>query len=188
MLRFDGIGLAAAFCLVAAMGMAGASRARAEMPQMPVSRDAPPPRVKAWASCEEAGEKQEIEVLVRGVRSAEGRIRVQLYDGDPDHFLAKGWKLYRGEADAVEGEAKLCVPVPAPGEYAIVVMHDENANGKFEAFSEGYGFSRNPSTFFGRPRHEEVAFEVEEGVTRIAVDLKYVFSAVKTRPRRAGRR
>jgi uncharacterized protein (DUF2141 family) len=56
------------------------------------------------------------------------------------------------------------VPGLSPGEYAIAVIHDENANAKLDTFAgipkEGIGFSRNPRFTFGPPRFAAARFSV----------------------------
>jgi len=51
------------------------------------------------------------------------------------------------------------------GKYAINVHHDEDGNGKVNQGlmgipSEPYGFSNNPSTFFGPPDYEDCLFDL----------------------------
>jgi uncharacterized protein (DUF2141 family) len=154
---------------------------------MKVSKDPPPPRPEEWKTCAEAKPDQEVMVHVDGIKDDKGNLRVQLYDDKPDHFLAKGWKLYRQDLPITGDEMDLCVPIPKPGVYAIVVIHDENKNGKFDVFSEGFGFSNNPKVLFGTPSHKDAAFEVKPGVNKIDVDMKYFFGGRKKRERRGGR-
>ena len=65
----------------------------------------------------------------------------------------------------------------APGQYALLVIHDENRNGKLDTMlgmpREGFGFSRNPALRMGPPAYGAVHFAVA-GPTRQAVMLKYL--------------
>ncbi len=65
----------------------------------------------------------------------------------------------------------------APGRYALLVIHDENRNGKLDTTlglpREGFGFSRNPALRMGPPRYDDVNFAVA-GHSRQAVKLKYL--------------
>jgi len=65
-----------------------------------------------------------------------------------------------------------------PGEYAIALFHDENANGKLDTLlgipREGFGFSRNPVVRFGAPRYDQVSIEIAAGFTRIRVKVQYL--------------
>jgi uncharacterized protein (DUF2141 family) len=66
------------------------------------------------------------------------------------------------------------VQLPAPGTYSFVAMHDRNANGKADFFSEGFGFTNNPKLGLGPPDAEDVMFAVPAGVTKTTVTLKYI--------------
>ena len=64
----------------------------------------------------------------------------------------------------------------APGRYAVVVLHDTNANGRFDVSALGipkddYGFSNNP-VLFGRPDFDRIAFELPVEGARISVRMK----------------
>lgn len=69
------------------------------------------------------------------------------------------------------------IAVPAPGRYALLVVHDENGNGKLDTLlgvpREGFGFSRNPGIRVGPPPYGAVQFEIA-GHSRQAVKLKYL--------------
>jgi len=152
-----------------------------------VSKDKPPPNPGTWPTCEEAKAGTELMVHVTGIKDDEGNLRVQLYDDVADHFLAKGWKLYRRDMPITGEDMDVCVPVPKPGVYALVVLHDANKNGKFDVFSEGFGFSNNPKIHFSTPDHEDVAFQINPGINNVEVDMNYVFAGRKKRVRRGGK-
>ena len=65
----------------------------------------------------------------------------------------------------------------APGRYALLVIHDENRNGKLDTMlglpREGFGFSRNPALRMGPPHYGDVNFAVA-GHSHQAVKLKYL--------------
>ncbi|WP_233503729.1 DUF2141 domain-containing protein [Sphingomonas psychrotolerans] len=52
----------------------------------------------------------------------------------------------------------------APGDYAVAVIHDANANSRLDTMlgipREGFGFSRNPAIRFGPPRFDAARFAV----------------------------
>ncbi|GHF25208.1 hypothetical protein GCM10017044_19980 [Kordiimonas sediminis] len=118
-----------------------------------------------------------IKVEVDGIRTIEGNVRAQIYGDNPDDFLGKGKKLVRIDVAATDESQTVCVPLPAPGKYAVVIMHDKNANGKADFFTEGFGFSRNPSLGLSAPDYEDVVVDVPEGVTDLAIELKYMFGS-----------
>jgi len=123
----------------------------------------------------EAGEAT-LEVTVDNLQTTEGQVRAQIYSSNPDDFLAKGKKLVRVDVpvETLAGPV-ICVPLPAPGTYALVVMHDKNANGKADIFSEGFGFSNNPKLSMAPPDSEEVLFVADAGVSRHNIELTYIF-------------
>jgi uncharacterized protein (DUF2141 family) len=63
----------------------------------------------------------------------------------------------------------------APGQYAVMVMHDENSNGKLDANligipKEGYGFSNNPRVM-RQPTYDETKFEVKAEDVNITIEI-----------------
>lgn len=123
----------------------------------------------------EAGQAA-LEVTVDNLQTTEGQMRAQIYSSDPDEFLAKGKKLVRVDVpvETLDGPV-ICVLLPAPGTYALVVMHDKNANGKADFFSEGFGFSNNPKLSLAPPDGEDVMFVAEAGVSKHVIELNYIF-------------
>jgi uncharacterized protein (DUF2141 family) len=65
------------------------------------------------------------------------------------------------------------------GNYALALIHDENANGKLDTVlgipREGFGFSRNPAIRFGPPKFVESRFAVTSGTTDESIRVKYLF-------------
>lgn len=66
----------------------------------------------------------------------------------------------------------------APGEYSLLLIHDENGNGKLDTMmgvpKEGFGFSRNPGLRMGPPRYEDVHFALPAGQSSETVKVKYL--------------
>jgi uncharacterized protein (DUF2141 family) len=124
-----------------------------------------------------AGKGPAVLVSVRGVKESTGKVRVQAYPATGSAWLAKGRWLSRVESRANAGNMTFCVPVPAEGRYGIAVRHDRNANGKTDISKDGGGFSNNPSINIlnlGKPSVGKVAFQAGPGVTRIAINLRYM--------------
>ena len=127
-------------------------------------------------------------VDVSGIESDEGTLRIQIYSDNPDDFLVSGKKVLRVEVPSQPGVQRVCVTFPQAGVYSMAVMHDKNANGRADIFSEGFGFSNNPKLGFGPPDHEETLFEVGNGVTQMDVALIYYFQLAKKDSKRRRRR
>lgn len=69
------------------------------------------------------------------------------------------------------------LPVPAPGDYAVKVLHDRNGdrrmNKNFLGWpKEGFGYSRNPMTLTGPATFDAVAVRVERP-RDLTVNLRY---------------
>jgi uncharacterized protein (DUF2141 family) len=116
-------------------------------------------------------------ITVEGVRSDHGFVVANVYGDDRRRFLAdNGWlNVWRDPAQ--KGEVTMCLYVPEPGSYAVVVFHDANGDGVLNmgAFGprEGYGFSNNVRPFLSAPSLRSVSFPVSEGVTRLRIRLRY---------------
>jgi len=131
------------------------------------------------------------EIQVSNLVSAEGNIRVQIYNDNPDDWLAKGRKLVRVDVPVdPEGyeNQRVCVPVPDAGTYAFVVLHDKNANGKADIFTEGFGFSNNPKLGLSKPDHGAVITRVDKNYIVLPIDVKYVFGTNKEKRSKRRRR
>ena len=119
------------------------------------------------ASCAGA-HAADLTVKVTDLRSASGVVKVTLVDS------AAAWdnqapRIAAGGARPVDGAATIAFPGLEPGQYALMVMHDENDNGTLDKNfigmpTEGYGFSNNPDVM-RRATFEEARFEVEADQT-----------------------
>jgi uncharacterized protein (DUF2141 family) len=115
-------------------------------------------------------------VSVNGFKARSGRLRVLLYGNDPNSFLAKGARLKRIDVPVTAaGPMNVCVAVPHPGTYAIAVRHDVNGDNSHGDWSDGGGFSNNPSVslLHLKPSLRQTAFNVGGGVKAINVVLLY---------------
>lgn len=126
-------------------------------------------------ACQAAGnDAAAVDLTISGFKDRTGRLRVQLYSDQPDEFLEKGAKLKRIDIPVTaSGPMSVCVALPAPGTYAIAVLHDRNANHKLDVLNDGVGFSGNPRLALAKPKYQSVAFTVPRGVTRMNVVLNY---------------
>lgn len=140
--------------------------------------------------CSPGENNASILVHVENIASVEGNIRAQIYSDKEEDFLEKGRKLVRVDIPVEANEQSVCVPLPATGNYSLVILHDKNANGKADFFSEGFGFSNNPKLRFGPPDVEDAAFSVHEGVNQMTVNLQYILGTddAKKKKRRSVRR
>ena len=110
----------------------------------------------------------QIRVNVHNVTKV-GILKLELFG--ENNFLKKEGKLRRIRVPAEEGSQKICINLPAPGEYAVVGYHDKDGdrrlkkNWKFKP-KEPYGLSNNPEVKSLRlPKFSETGFPVPmEGI------------------------
>ena len=117
-----------------------------------------------------------VRIAVHGIKESRGTIRVQSYRGTKEDWLEKGRWIYRMEAPAKAGTMTFCMPLPAPGTYAIAVRHDINGNGETDIFADGGAMSNNPSINIfnlGKPSYKKTAFRVGTGVEAIGIAMRY---------------
>ncbi|MEM7779644.1 MAG: DUF2141 domain-containing protein [Pseudomonadota bacterium] len=117
-----------------------------------------------------------IRVRINGVKNASGRVRVQVYNGTRADWLESGRWLNRIELPARAGRMTVCLPVPSSGDYAVAVRHDVNGNNETDIRTDGGAMSNNPSINIfnlGKPGIDKTRFSVGEGVSSIAITMKY---------------
>ena len=117
-----------------------------------------------------------ITVDVSGVRTAEGRVHVDICP--PARFLDDcPWS---GEAPATTGTTEVIVKDVPPGRYAAQAFHDRNGNGKvdrglFGIPNEGVGFSNDAKIVMAPPKFADAAFDHGAAAQRSAFKLRYFF-------------
>lgn len=118
-----------------------------------------------------------IDIRIEGLRSTKGMVRACLTKV-PALFLKcdQDPASLRASMPAANG-AQLHFAGVAPGDYALVVLHDENENRKVDTIlgipKEGVGFSRNPVLIIGPPSFAAVRFTVADGYVAQLVKLRY---------------
>jgi len=127
----------------------------------------------AFHSSDDAGT---LKVEIVGLRSSEGVVLISLfkdgkgYPNEPEEAFKKA-KISINAAKASIDFANL----PA-GEYAIVVLHDENNNLKMDKSlgipKEGYGFSNNVTGLMGPPSFSKASFKYE-GTQVVKIKMRY---------------
>jgi uncharacterized protein (DUF2141 family) len=122
----------------------------------------------AWAA--------DLNIDVSGVKSAEGQIKLMLFDKTEGFRKEASSREVLAIPAAVGNQQAVFKDLP-PGRYAAIAYHDENANGKLDLRfgmipAEGYGLSNNPEVF-GPPSFEHASFELDDAGTRIEIRLAY---------------
>lgn len=167
-----GIGFAARIAGLALLSMNAGAQAAEGQPQLAAAS-------VTGASLKASVPSSTLEIDIAGLRSTKGIILICLTANPasfPDCEGGKDSRLMRvfaNKAGAIE------VKGLAPGNYAISLVHDENANGRLDKAilipREGFGFSRNPKITFGPPKFSAVEVNVGQGDVKIPVKMKYYF-------------
>ncbi len=114
-------------------------------------------------------------VKITGISEAVGKMAVKLvssqeaYDGKAKASAAQMLSVSSTEP------MTMTFPDLAPGTYAVMVMQDENGNGKLDSNilgipKEGYGFSNNPNVM-RKPYFNETKFEVTSADKAIEIEI-----------------
>lgn len=118
-----------------------------------------------------------LEVDVDGLRNSRGLIQACLTQ-DRSKFPDCGADPRAIREAVPAGSRRVVFAGVTPGEYAVTLFHDANANNRLDTVfgipKEGFGFSRNPVIRFGAPRYDKVIIELPPGFTRLRVRLQYV--------------
>lgn len=126
-------------------------------------------------------------VSITGLRNSAGTVRVRTFGGATSTWFDKTKWQTKVEIPTPHGEPfRVCMPVAAPGVYAIDVRHDANANGETDR-ADGGGASGNPRVtiwdfILGRkPSPKVTAVRVGQGVTDISITMMYL-SGISLKP------
>lgn len=127
----------------------------------------------AGASHAETGE---LHVSLQGLRDAQGQVRISLYK-DGESFRKEDRALSVQTLPAAAGRLEIVFADLAPGRYAVMAYHDENAdnrlNLRFGMFpTEGYGLSNNPKVM-GPPAFADSAFDFAPPQRDIEIAIRY---------------
>jgi uncharacterized protein (DUF2141 family) len=163
------------------------SESRIGCPSVAATMEAPMIRSDATYKMATAGE---LRVKVEGLRSSRGVVLIGLYDSTRSFDRAielAGADGFLNDPDRVAGAALrvnaaldggVVFSNLEPGRYAIIVFHDENANGRldknfFGVPTEPYGFSNDAQGFLGPPSFDDAAILLGSRDEVAVVDLIY---------------
>lgn len=120
-------------------------------------------------------------VSVSGIRNDKGQVFIQLWNA-PGGFPKQAEKAYKYVAidanKAVNGVITTTFSSPAPGTYAVSILHDENRNGKMDtnAFGipkEGWAVSNKVITHMHAPSYQQASFQLPPSGQAIFIALHY---------------
>jgi uncharacterized protein (DUF2141 family) len=115
-------------------------------------------------------------VYIDGLRNSAGNIDLLIFDqpqGWPDEIP---YSIRKFEVPAVEGSMVVKVPDLPAGEYAVIVVHDENLNRRIDKDWRGvpieqWGMSNNPRVYMTTPAYHRAKFKLP-GDMEVHVPMK----------------
>ncbi len=118
-----------------------------------------------------------LEVVVDGLRNGHGVVSIGVF-ASADTFPEGGRQRYGADWPAAEGSVRIPLGRVDPGTYAVVVMHDENANGAMDRNliglpAEGYAFSNGAQGVLGPPSFDAAAVTVGEDGATVRIRIRY---------------
>ena len=118
-------------------------------------------------------------VQVYNLRSPQGTVRLSLFRS-AEGFPGDVAKVFRQVAGKIEnGICTLVLNDLPPGEYAILLLHDENNNLKMDTRlmgipKEGYGASNDAKVTFGPPKYEDARFLLKRTPETLRIKMRYL--------------
>ena len=123
---------------------------------------------------------QNLEVVFSGIRSNEGRIRLEVFIDEEGFEKEKGIMIkYFNKINLVKGEMTVKFDLP-PGTYGLALLDDENNDDKMNySFiglpKEGFGFSNYYLTGLFKPKFEVFKFTLSKGQKqKVHMKIKYM--------------
>jgi uncharacterized protein (DUF2141 family) len=131
----------------------------------------------------------EFRLTINGVRSENGEILIALYDNEAGFLSAIANAETRGlipetgrligtAIRAQRGSQSTVFTQLPPGRYAVIVIHDENDNGRLDKSVwgvpiEGYGFGNDAQGFLGAPSFDAAAIAIGDADVSTSISLNY---------------
>jgi uncharacterized protein (DUF2141 family) len=120
-----------------------------------------------------------IHVTILNIRNSVGTVDCALFEapkGFPVDVLRSAMRLVVMKVPTSEARCDF-EEIPA-GTYALVVLHDENMNGKLDTNllgipKEGYGFSNDAKASFGAPSFKDASFFYDAQTLDLTITLRY---------------
>ncbi|GAB4464104.1 MAG: hypothetical protein OHK0029_33680 [Armatimonadaceae bacterium] len=117
-------------------------------------------------------------VRVSGLRNDRGTVPITVYRGAEG--FGDPYKALTGDTVRIRGDwAEATFSNLPPDDYAVLLLHDDNANGKMDTSfgypQEGFGASNNPKPRFGPPTFEDTRFYLAGDTPERRVVIRMVY-------------
>lgn len=128
-----------------------------------------------------SGRGPAIQVNVQDLKDRTGELWLELYpaNGDflrPDFELVKEGKTFRRTRARLpaSGSVEICVKVPGPGRYALMLRHNRVGRDKFSVWSDGAGVANNKSLGRSKPTVGAATVSAGSGITVVSIKMQYL--------------
>lgn len=137
----------------------------------------PSPRATAASPSPSAGQRGDLTVEVTGLRNADGNVRIALCHTLHCYEEQEGF-LRETVVKADLPSVKVTFGGLPPGEYTVMMFHDEDADGKFDRSflglpQEGFGFSRDGRPVFSEPAYDRVVLRIGPAGLHTRITVQY---------------
>lgn len=126
----------------------------------------------ALAATAGAAAAETVTITLNGVEARPGRIMASL--STREQFLLAG-PSHEAVVEPAAGGVTLTFEDVAPGDYALMVMHDLNGNGQFDFGTDGWAFSNSARPMTGPPAFDDHKFTVANAPVTLTENLRYGF-------------
>lgn len=118
-------------------------------------------------------------VIVEGFKNEDGVALAMLYqvtDENAEKKVVSVHPFKKQTEKIVERKSEIVFEELSFGKYAVLIVHDENANGKVDHLfgpTEDLGFSNNYKRgFFSSPTLQELAFSLQEETLTLTIQMQ----------------
>jgi uncharacterized protein (DUF2141 family) len=119
----------------------------------------------------------EIQLIIKETKSDKGVIQILVFNQN-EGFPGNPKKALKAlSAPITNSLANVTIGDLPSGNYAISVFHDEDSDGNFQKNSFGipldkYGFSNNPTLYFGPPSFSKCAVAIKDAPLKVEISLR----------------